>query len=500
MAAIVHDSFKLKILKLFTDSLATNSLYLGIGRSYSWGLGGVDSPVPAPENNTKGISSDWEDLMSLKKIISTDIYHGIQKETWKSGVKYDAYRHDWDGTRTTVYNGDSQSVPYPFGISDVKCTVVTANSQIYMCIKPMVDIDSGETQPSLYSPESGIAVGTNTGIVKCADGYYWKFIAVTSSADLVKFSTRYHHPIETIPTAVAPANPYYSQWISQENSKAFKGGIYVINVIDKGLGYNGGIAGTRAVVDAETDAEFKVIGDGIGLQCTVIYGSGGTIEDIEITNPGTGYTHAVIQATTSDAPGSFEIIYTPQYGLGVDPVRDVAARYMLINTILDDAEGGKFTIENEYRKIALIYNPTIFGGSGTIATAPILDATITLNLLDANSNIPPVGAYLVDDVVTGSVSNCIAKVVDYDETTGKLRIVRTETENSGSLYANNSFQVGDSLSATLGTGGGVLPGIIQSIGDPDVQKFSGDIIYSEYRAPILRSSNQSESINIVIKM
>lgn len=488
MAAIIRDSFKVRTLKQFIAGLATDSLYLGIARPQLWDEVGLDATVPAPINNPIGILQDWEDMTAMKRIISTDVSHGIFKETWQPNIKYDTYRHDWDGTRASVYNGANAYSTLPTSIGDVKCVVVTSNYQVYICLKQNIVL--GEVQASLYSPDTGTPIGTNTGIVKTSDGYYWKLISVTSAGDIIKFSSKYYHPIKTLDSAPGGADPYYPQWTAQQNSIALKGGIYVVNVSSKGSGYNGGSSGTRAVTAPETDAEFKVIGDGTGLLYTVTYGATGTIEDVEVTNPGTGYTYATITATTG-VGAIFDIIFTPSKGLGTDPIYDVVARFLIASTKLEGAEGsGDFTVTNEFRKILLIYNPINYGSSA-ISTAATLDATLSLNVQTGLSS----GAYPVDAIITGATSGCKAIVVDFTSSTGAIRVIRTSRENLGSIYANNDFQVGETINSSPGTG----TGIVASIATPEVQPKSGEIIYSEYRAPVLRNISQSESLSVIVK-
>jgi len=488
MSAIIRDGFKVNTLKTFIASLGTDSLYLGIARPQFWDtISQSDTSIPVPQNTISSLNSDWEDMLALKKVTSTNLYTGIFKETWQANVKYDTYRHDWNGTRTSVYNGSSVSVTTPSSLSDVKCYVVTASYNIYLCLKQQ--ISNSVVQPSIYSPETGTPIGTNTGIVKTADGYYWKFIGQTSSGDIVKFSSKYYHPITTVLSAPAPADPYYTQWNNQQYSKTLKGGIYVINVLTVGTGYNGGIAGTRNVVDAEGDTEFKVIGDGIGLQFTVSYGSAGSITDIEVTNPGSGYTHASIVASTG-VGATFDVIFTPQSGLGADPVKDLVSRYLLISMTLTGNEGGDFTTTNDFRKIELILNPYNFGTS-TVATSATLNSLRTLNVGTglASSNYP------VDSIVTGSISGAKGRVVDFNTVTGNIRIIRTSSENYGNLGANNSFTTSDTLTSNGGPGASAIISITQ----PEVEKYSGTLLYSEYRSPILRGDVQTEDIKIVVK-
>jgi hypothetical protein len=488
MSAIIRDSFRVSTLTNFIAGLSSQSLYLAIGRPQYWDtVANLDTVVPVPVNTAFSLNSDWEDVMALKRLNVTDVISGIYKEVWQANTIYDIYRHDWNGTRVANYSGNNTISTTPASLSDVKCYVITSNYNIYVCLKQ--GISNGIIQPSIYSPDTGVAIGTNTGIIKTSDGYYWKFMAVTSSADFVKFSSKYYHPIETLTTAPAPSDPYYTQWINQGYSANFNGGIYTINVLSSGVGYNGGIAGTRVVTNAITDSQFSVIGNGSGLQYTISYGSNGSIVDIQVTNPGSGYTQATITAAYGNG-GSFEIIFTPMSGLGCNPATDLVARYLLIDTTLTGAEGNIFTTSNEYRKILLLLNPTNYGTS-TISTSADLDSTLTLNLGTGLS----AGAYPLDSIVSGGTSGAKGRVVDFDTTTGNLRVIITASENTNNVGAKNSFQISETLTSSPGTGSNS----IVSLTLPNVQKYSGNMIYSEYRSPVLRGPLQSEDIKISIK-
>ena len=189
MSAIIRDQFKFSTLQKFISLATTNSLYIGIARPQFWDtVTSSDGVIPSPENTVASINQDSEDLLAIKRLSATNMTPGIFRETWTSNVKYDTYRHDWNGGIVAAYNGLTASPTNPTSISDVKCTVITANYNIYVCLKQPVI--SGVVQPSLYSPQTGSPIGTNTGIVKTADGYYWKFMASTSTDDYVKFSSK----------------------------------------------------------------------------------------------------------------------------------------------------------------------------------------------------------------------------------------------------------------------------------------------------------------------
>lgn len=488
MAAIIRDEFRLNSLTQFLSSINTNSIYMAIGRPQSWDVtSSLDTTVPIPTNSIESVTDDWTDITSMKRILSTDVSQGIFKEKWQAGVIYDKYMHNWNGTRTASYTGINPHQLTPDTLSEVKFYVVNSVGKIYICLKQ--GKNGSLPVPSLYDPSTGTPIGTNTTILKTADGYYWKFIASTMPTPLVNFSSKYYHPVVTALTA----DDNIDQYTAQEHSKAFKSGIYSIEVIENGSGYNGGLTGTIYVTDAESDARFKVIGNGIGLQYTVVYGSLGSIDEVIVTNPGTGYTHATITAV-GGVGAEFEITFTPMSGLGVDPARDLVARYLLINQKFVGDEGGDFSITNEFRKVMLIKNPLQYG-SNIIATTTTLDATTSLTV----TTTPDWTGIGPDAIITGSVSGAKARIVDYNTSTGILRVIRTPSENSNSLGANNDFSIipnfVDVLTCTPGTGSTPLLGITL----PEVQKHTGYVMYSEYRAPIARGELQTEDIKLVLK-
>jgi hypothetical protein len=502
MAAIIRDTFKTNAIQQFINSLSSNSLYLGIGRPQYWDTtSGTDTtdyivtdPITniqthksrlLPDNTFSSVESDWEDMMSLKRLTSADAIAGMFKELWQANTVYDCYRHDWNGTRPAVYSGINATA-LPASLADVKCFVITSSYNTYACLKQ--GIVNGVVQPSIYSPDTGVSVGT-TQMIKTADNYVWKYISTTSSEDVIKFSSTYYHPVETVLSAPASTvHPYYEQWLAQQASAAYKGGIYIINVLNGGSGYNGSLAGSHAVTNAKTDTQFKILGNGSGLQFTVAYGSGGIISSVDITNPGRGYSYATITAIGGSG-AAFDIIFTPMYGLGCDPVRDCACRYVILNTTLAGAEGGDFTIANDYRKITLVMNPFNIG-STTVATSTTLDSTIHLNV-----GTPQVsGAYPSDAIVTGSTTGAKARVVDFNATTGLVRCIRTSTENQNIQGSNNDFSTLDTLTSSPGSGNTA----IMSLASPEVVQYSGDIIYSEYRGLITRTGG-NESLTITVK-
>ena len=475
MSAIIRNSLRIANVTNFINSYSSGvgSLYLGIARPEYWYYStSQDTPVPNPYNNVISDDQDWEDMMQLKIIPSGNMSYGIYKEMWTNNVKYDAYRHDWNGSRQSVYNGPNTStyVPYPADLSQAKYYVITSLYNIYICLQQ--SIINGVVQPSTVDPDFGSNQGT-TSVIQCSDGYYWKFIANTGNSQLSQFSTATYHPVSTITTTQTANSPYFNQWTSQTNSATYKGGVYTVNVISGGTGYNAGAAGS-----APLSTNATITGDGTGIQGTITYGAGGSILSIQITNPGTGYSYIDI-IPTGGTGVVLDVIYTSMKGLGVDPVSDLNAFNCIINQSLISNESGVFTVTNSYRKVCLVSNPYTYNTT-TIATATDLDATISL--------VVSGGSYTPNEVVTDSVTG--AKGIVVDSGNGVVRVIRTSNENFSYAGGSTSFQAGSTLQPSSGT--------ISSITEPTVAKYSGKIIYAEYRPAILRATGQTENITVVL--
>lgn len=490
---VIQDGFRLNNLRSMISSLsggdlAVNKLYLGIGRPQKWS---VSSDVePQPSNSGDNTNLDWEDICALKRISSSDVSFGIVREKWKANTKYDQYRNDWGDVIKNTQSVYYTSSFTPASLADAKYYCVTSQDNVFVCIKQGTDT-GGAIIPSTYEP--GIAptngvylTPTDTGVFKANDGYYWKFIANVSVLAST-FRTSNYDGVTTLTSAPDSNGPYWSQWQSQLNSMQYRGGIYAINIKAKGAGYNGGNAGTSD----QTSNLLQIVGNGSGIEYTVTYGAGGTIENIEITVPGSGYSYAQI-ITTGGSAADFDIVYTPSYGLGTDPVKDLSALYLLVNTTLDGDEGGDFFTLNDFRKIVLVMNPKNYGtvttsSDGTACTSVTVRAATRLTLSGGAAN-----SFASDDIVVGSASHAAGVVVQWTSGSSLLEVISPrDAYSSGYTYANHQFQIGDQITSATG-----LLSVV-SIDNPETHPYSGEIIYSENRSAITRGN--IEKITIVVQ-
>ena len=506
MPSTIRSSFRVKNVENFIHALHENEnmLYIGIGRPQFWDVAASsDGVIPTPYNNLLSENADWSDLMSLKRINNTSMAHCVVRRKWQANEKYDAYRHDWSGTRESVVAGI-----YPTDITESKFYCITDNGTAFICIKQGVATD-GSVVPSTQSPQdgsstiiTGITLAASSGLVQCSDGYIWKKIATLTTSYATAFLTAEYYPVTTIKINPGASDAAAAdQWLNQTNSQSHGGGIYNINIISTTTNWT--VAGNYHITDAKNGSTtgapstkiLSVIGDGTGLKFLAVIGDN-KLKNIIVTDPGQGYTYAkFVMGTAGYSAGGngtvLEAIFTPTRGLGVDPIRDLVAHNLVINSTFDSDENDKavdlnhreFTVTNEYRKVVLLANPKLL--NGTLATASKLDMTHYMTYTGTTPN--------PDDIITQNTPEVKGRVLDAGATTMRvLRIYAPESSNEEAGSPESDFAVG-----SYSTAGGSQT--VDTIIEPEVEYGSGDIIYVDYRRPILRDINQLEDIKIVVE-
>ena len=303
--------------------------------------------------------------------------------------------------------------------------------------------------------------GTTTNNIEAdaGDGYRWKYMFTLSGVDATKFLTSAYMPVKTL-----AADDGSLQFQVQSNADA--GAIHRIEVTAGGSGYTSAPTVT-------------ITGDGTSATATATV-AGGAVTAITVTDNGGGYENAVV--TLSGGGGSNATarpVMSPKGGHGSDPINELGAFFVMTNVNLDGAEGsGDFPIDNDYRQIGLIRNP-FNHGTTTVSTGNTLNANKSLSLSSVS------GTFAVDALITGATSGAQAYVDSISGTT--LRYHQDASTGFTPFQASESISAG-SASAT-----------ISSLGNPEIDKHSGQIMYLENRSAISRASAQIEDIKLVIE-
>jgi len=466
MAAIITSKFRIHNAQSFKEGFseaAPTNIYLGIGRPQSWTS---DNSPDTPVDTVGDEFYYWQDMLAVKRVQSSDVSHAIPRRDWTSGQYYDIYRHDYNGTTTGV-NISSGGGTTPANLYAANFFVVTDEYNVYKCLDnrgPANTVVASTTKPT----------GTSTSPITTADGYVWKYMYTISPADVIKFVSTDFIPVKTLASNPGSTDSYYNQWLVQAAAAASgDGAINNVLVTGGGTGYL-------------STPNVTINGDGTGATAVAVRDAGtNTITAINITNAGSGYTYATVAiAGGSGSSATATAFIAPKGGHGSDPVEELGGYYVMMNVRLEYADGsGDFPVDNDYRRIMLIRDPYNYGTT-VVSTSTTLKATKELTFSSGT------GTFQQDEIITGGSSGAVARIVSVSGTT--IRYIQLRTENA----TGPVFSVGESI--TGGTSS--ASGTVATKTNPEVQPYSGDVLYVENRRPINRASDQIEDIKIIVEM
>lgn len=493
MAAIILEKFRTHNAKEFIADFGDSSNYIFIGRSHSWT---DDNEPPAPANSESEEIRAFEDMIALKKIATTDVSHGLVRYNWTSGTVYDEYRDDYSSSNQTPSGANN--------FYDGRGYVVTSDYKVYKCLKTGKSggafYDAGTAQGSTVEPSS---VSTTDPEIT-ADGYIWKFMYQMSANDVIKYVTNDFVPVKTIGAktnvagsggvfGVAATDDGSAQWDIEND--AVDGAIYRYIITAAGSGYNNGSATTF-------DLDVNVEGDGSGAVATLSFESGAlsSVTFKDTSSYGSGYKRAsfptldsTLSGLTAGTGATLRAVISPIQGHGANPIDELGGNYVVLNSRLEFGDGaGDFPTDNDFRQIGLIKNPVANGGS--IAVAETLTATRKLTLTDAtNVSVDDI----IRDVASASEDNttAVARVISK---TGNIIKVQTIANNGGefvNFVNNDDVFIGSASSKETDVTAAGVDGA-----HPEVERFTGQILYVENRGPVSRAADQIEDIKLIIEM
>ena len=483
MAILTHN-FRVSAASGFASTFSTDNIYLVLARPQSWAdtlstrfsnqaSGTVtDTNIPNPVDNVLNETALWRDAMAAAKIYGSNIRLCINRNNWSSGSRYDMYRHNVNAASPTENNN--------YDLSDSNFIVyVTSTGSVYKCLFNGRSAITTTGTVSTVQPTT-----TGTAPQQTADGYIWKYLYTITSAD-ADFITANYIPVNIAATSVSSIN-----------------GIDVITVEGSGSGYTG----TPGVV---------IYGDGTGAAATAVANtSTGKITGISVTNAGSGYTWAKIVLTGGGTPTTANAIaiIAPQGGHGSNLMYETHAHNVMISGTVTGYEQNDFPVNQDFRTIALVKNPlaysaskgwTVSSNTGTLFTSSSGRILRTLTMTSSATVAPT-----VDDTITGS--NSLAKGLFVFQSSGTTRLeyiipvnadvpesidtTRIDTVTSFKLY---DFNTSDTITATsysqlINSSSGITGTL------PEIQPYTGQMLYLDYRRPVTRSAGQNEKINIVI--
>jgi len=458
-AAILTDAFKKQLLEDvladFVDS--ANHYFAGIGRSEDWN----DSDVPLiPQNSARDVRNTRLAIQSVKNI--TDMSFCIPRHNWTTGAIYSAF--------------DDNVIGYPSN----SYYVMNSNQQVYLCLRQ----GSGNINNASTDQPSGNTTGQP---FKTPDGYVWKFVYSIGALRATKFLSSAYMPVQLV---VSTDSDSPAEIIEQKaiQDAAIPGQIVGYAMIDQGLNYtvapqvkvNGNGANAKAVA--------VVIGNQV-VRVDVKEDSSGNIAGDYANNSyyGHDYEYASVEFIGGTGSGAkARPIFAPKAGFGADPRDDFKSSAVMFNTKPDGKENGAFIVGQDFRQVTLLKNllQTDSAVPGGLFTESVGRTLNKLAIGSINS-----GPFTRDVLIEGQTSMARAYIDDFDS----ANIWYHQSEETG----YKAFQASETIEIV---NGGATTAIINSILKGKVDPLTGELLYIDNRAAVIRSTDQAEDIKIVIQL
>ena len=521
MAAIITDQLRILNANNFVVGVAStsNSYYsfVGLPNATDYATDWNIDP-PSPTDNFGEENDYWDTMIALKKITRDDVRQVVKKSTWTSGITYDMYRHDISASNPAT---PSNSVD----LYSANYYVMNSDFRVYICLSNGATPENPAGRPSLDEPTFIDLEPREAGT--SGDGYIWKYLYTIKPSEYVKFDTTEYMPVplewgtNTDDSAV-------------RNNAATSGQIKVVIIKDRGVGI-----GTAN----RTYTRVPIKGDGSGAEATVVVNNDAKVDSITVSRGGSGYTFGTIDLAAGSVPSGttspvFDVIIPPQGGHGSDIYRELGASNVLMySRIENDTQNPDFITGNEIARVGIVQSP-ISNGTSELLTLNKASAVYALKLTGIGYSSATFAADTQITQTIGIGSTAFGRVVSYDQNTGVLKYWQDKfhvgfntdgTKNASPTYGFDMHRftadigAGGSLniiggSATLGIettfGSTSNPGIstiinsrtyylgqqfINGVSQPEVKKYSGNIIYVDNRPSITRSSNQKEDIKVILQ-
>lgn len=411
------------------------------GSNYYVGISRATDFTASSNIGSRAEQLNLRNSLQAVKVLS-NVSFVVPTVEWTNNVVYSAY-NDSDPNQTNFY-------------------VTNSNKEVFICIESP---NTGST----IEPTSILASG-NAQSFSTTDGYLWRFMYKMTNLAYSNFRTSTYMPVKKV--TGTPTIAQEIQQLSLQDS-AVSGEIL-------------GLAITAAGANYPNTSTVTISGNGSNASFTAT-AAGGSLTSITVNQDsadvflhGSGYDYA---AAIDVGDGVLTPILAPRGGLNADPVVSLKAKSLMLQVDIQGDESGTILTENDFRQVALIRNPKKYGSDSDFTG----NTGIALRQLNLASGA--IGTFLEDTTFT-TISGSTAKVFHHD-TINEVLYYYQDLDTKFDTFTNGVTITSDSSSASAS---------ILSQTDPDVDAYSGDILYLNNVAVIPRENNQTEDIRIVIEL
>ena len=448
MPAIITDELRALLARNFADNFASGAekYYISIGRSEVWDS---NDTVPTPVNTPGEIESVRNQMQSVKEVQATSLV--VPRYNWSNGAIYSQF--------------DDTVAGYP----NPPYYVINENNNVYICLETGRN-NQGVAVPSIYEP-----TGANNDPFRQNDGYVWKFLFTVSASRANSFMSSNFMPVQLQGATDSGSTGIQLKQEEIQNT-AVAGAITSVIITDAGNGYTSNPtvtitspSGTGARANARIDSA-------TGTLAWIKMADSGTT-----TVMGSGYTRANVIISGGGGTGAKAraVIGTNDSGIGADSRVDLKSTAIMFHTRIEGTDSD-FIVDQDFRQVALIRN--IKDSSGALFNEP---TGSTLKRMTLSSII---NSFSKDKLIRGQITLAEA----YIDTTDSNEIYYHQTDATGFV----DFQNGEIIEEVNGLGEGIID---SALIPPEVDPMTGDVLYIDNRAAVLRSAVQSEDVKVIIQ-
>jgi len=456
MSAIINNSFRKYQADNFISSFdAPNNIYLAIGKKEPWAgaspgeyneTNPSDVAVPIPSDTTISPFLHHDDFIALKKIPKSTVSHVIARYDWTSGTIYRAYDHLRDDILDNVNPATS--------VDEGAFYVFTETFRVYKCLS-----NNGNTA-STVEP-----TGTSVNSFDTSDGYRWKFMFEVQQADVLKFVTSDWIPVNS------PANSSTQLEQKQVEDNAIDGSLEQIDVSAGGTGYikDDGNAQTGSSTNTIVLAATASADNDTYNLMKVYISSGNGAGELKTISDYVGATRTATLTTNWTT--------IPQ----TDSVYQVRPAVEITSSTGSGAEARVSSITGGViEKVSVLVKGTGYrNATATVTSGGGTNATL----------IPRIGP------VGGHGKNAVS------ELGGVFVMMNTRLigVDGGDFPVNDDFRKVHLLINPKEASSGKPAATSSTYTASEIEDDSGEIVYTEFRTPINRSSDSTEDIKLVVE-
>ena len=542
MPAIITDQYRILNAETFVDSFVgigttgKNNYYTFLGHpdptnltdqigygDASWGV-----EPPNPIDNFDQENRYYDSMLFLKQITSSDVRRVIPRINWQSGTIYEMYRNNYSATNRTSQTSNSS-------LYGSNYYIVTSEFKVYLCINNGSSPTTPNGTTSKVEPTHTSTTVPEQDTTGNTDDYQWKYLYTIAPADIVKFVTSSYIPLP-------------EKWGDVTNATIKDASVEgkLESIIIKRAGtaeVAGGTSGEKTIT-------VPIIGDGSDGKAIVTVNEG-VVTRVKLADTNSkNYTYATVRfdsgspldgqtltvGSGADEP-QFEVVIPPKGGHGADIYRELGGFRVMVYSKFDNNINDKadYIVGNDFSRVGIVKDPLEFGGTSVLnkRTATSLGA-LKLKVPSGSSTVLSNVVYPKNTKITQysndstiGIGTAIGYVASWDSNTGVLRYYQPVGFSTQSVYGYELRNFVGVVTAITGATH-IIPGqsvdnlevdttfsaesitvgqrseslghaFVNGVANPEIKKFSGEIIYIDNRAPVTRTASQKEEVKIVIE-